>query len=82
MPGAAWSCAVPRPANTDAVVTFVNNGFLRHNFVIDELGLESPLFNGGDAGSMTINPPAGEYQYYCSVPGRKEVGTVGTFTAS
>lgn len=68
------------PANTDVVVTLVNEGFLEHNFVIDELGIESPLYNGGESGSVTINAPAGEYEYYCSVPGHKEAGMVGTLT--
>ncbi|MDQ3540765.1 MAG: plastocyanin/azurin family copper-binding protein [Chloroflexota bacterium] len=70
------------PANTDAVVTLVNEGFLQHNFVIDELGIETPLYNGGESGSVTINAPAGTYEYYCSVPGHKEAGMVGTVTVS
>lgn len=70
------------PANTDSVVTLVNNGFLQHNFVIDELGLESPMYNGGDSGTVTINAPAGTYEYYCSVPGHREAGMVGSLTVS
>jgi plastocyanin len=70
------------PANTDVTVGLVNQGVLEHNFVIDELGIASPLFNGGESGSVTINAPAGEYQYYCSVIGHKEAGMVGTLTVS
>lgn len=70
------------PANTDTVVTLINHGVLQHNFVIDELGIASPLFNGGESGSITINAPAGTYQYYCSVVGHAEVGMVGTLTIS
>lgn len=70
------------PANTDVTVGLVNHGVLQHNFVIDELGVATPLFNGGESGSVTINAPAGEYQYYCSVPGHKEAGMVGTLTVS
>ncbi len=70
------------PANTDVVVTLPNHGALEHNFVIDELSIASPLVPGGESGSVTINAPAGEYQYYCSVPGHKEAGMVGTLTVS
>lgn len=66
------------PANTDIEVNLVNYGILQHNFVIDELGIASPLYNGGESGSVTINAPAGTYQYYCSVPGHAELGMVGT----
>lgn len=65
-------------ANTDTMVTLVNEGFLQHNFVIDELGIASPLFNSGESGTVTINAPAGTYQYYCSVLGHAEAGMVGT----
>lgn len=70
------------PANTDVVVTLPNHGVLEHNFVIDELSIASPLVPGGETGSLTINAPAGEYQYYCSVAGHKEAGMVGTLTVS
>lgn len=63
-------------------VALVNKGLSQHSFVIDELGVESPLYNGGESGSVTINAPAGEYEYYCSVPGHKEAGMVGTLTVS
>ena len=68
------------PSHTDVVIELVNYGFLEHNFVIDELGIETPLYKADESGSVTINAPAGEYEYYCSVPGHKESGMVGTLT--
>lgn len=70
------------PANTDTVITLVNEGFLEHDFAIDELGIESPLYKAGETGSVTINAPAGEYVYYCSVAGHREAGMVGTLTVN
>ncbi|MGC4191622.1 MAG: PQQ-binding-like beta-propeller repeat protein [Thermomicrobiales bacterium] len=65
------------PANTDVQVTIVNKGVLQHDFVIDALKVESKTLNGGDSDTVTINAAAGEYEYYCSIPGHKEAGMVG-----
>ncbi len=70
------------PANTDVQVGLVNQGVLQHNFVIDELGVASPVFNSGQSGTVTINAAPGQYQYYCSVPGHKEAGMVGVLTVT
>ncbi len=66
------------PANTDVSVTVTNNGVLQHDFVLDEAGVDSGLLNGGESATVIINLPAGTYQFYCSVPGHKEAGMVGT----
>jgi uncharacterized cupredoxin-like copper-binding protein len=68
------------PANTDVKVTVTNKGVLQHDFTIDELKVQSKLLNGGESDTVTINAKAGTYQYYCSVPGHKEAGMVGTLT--
>ncbi|CAN5367850.1 hypothetical protein BH09CHL1_BH09CHL1_14560 [soil metagenome] len=66
------------PANTDVQLTFTNNGALAHDFVIDALGVKTALLNPGESVTITINAAAGDYQFYCSVPGHKEAGMVGT----
>jgi plastocyanin len=68
------------PANAPATVNLPNNGAAVHNFVIDELGVKSADVPGGGEDSVEINAAAGEYQYYCSQPGHKEAGMVGTLT--
>ena len=68
------------PANTDVQVTVVNSGVLQHDLTIDELKVQTKTLNGGDSDTVTINAPAGTYEYYCSVPGHKEAGMVGTLT--
>lgn len=68
------------PAGTDVTVTIVNQGALRHDFVIDELEVNSGLLDGGASTTVTINAPAGTYEYYCTEPGHKQAGMVGTLT--
>lgn len=68
------------PANTDVQVTVTNNGALAHDFVIDELGIQTKLLNPGESETVTINAAPGDYTYYCSVPGHREAGMQGTLT--
>ena len=53
-----------------------NDGVAPHNFSIDELGIDIDL-PAGETQETVINAPAGEYEYYCNVPGHKEAGMVG-----
>ena len=68
------------PADTDVPITIVNTGFLPHDFTVDELSVESDLLDGGESTEVVVNAPAGSYTFYCSVPGHKEAGMVGTLT--
>ena len=65
------------PANTDVTVVLPNDGVTPHNFSIDELGIDVDIAPG-ETKETVINAPAGEYEYYCNVPGHKEAGMVGT----
>ncbi len=66
------------PANTDVVITLTNNGAAVHNFNVDELGVQSGDYQPAQTGTITINARPGTYQFYCSIPGHKEAGMVGT----
>lgn len=68
------------PAKTNVQVIVTNKGVLQHDFTIDALKIATKLLNGGESETVTINAAAGEYQYYCSVPGHKEAGMVGKLT--
>lgn len=68
------------PANTDITINITNEGAAQHDFTIDELKIQTPLLNPGDMSAVKVNAPAGDYQYYCTVPGHKEAGMVGTLT--
>jgi uncharacterized cupredoxin-like copper-binding protein len=65
------------PANTDVTFTLPNDGVTLHDFTIDELGVAVTI-QPGEIQTVVINAPPGSYQYYCSVPGHKEAGMVGT----
>ena len=68
-------------ANVDNVVAMTNVGTIQHDFAIDALAVKVTL-DPGQAGSATINAPAGAYEYYCSIPGHKAAGMVGTLTVT
>jgi uncharacterized cupredoxin-like copper-binding protein len=69
------------PANTDVTFMIANDGVAPHNFSIDELGIDIDL-PVGETQETVINAPAGEYEYYCNVPGHKEAGMVGKLIVS
>lgn len=66
-----------KPGDT---ITMTNTGFLEHDFTVDELGIHEVTPSNGDTVTITIpeDAAAGEYEYYCSVPGHREQGMVGT----
>ena len=65
-------------------LTFKNIGRVPHDFVVDELGIKTKTIGGGktDMVSFTVpdSPGVITYTSYCSVPGHKESGMVGTIT--
>src|SRR5919112_902010 len=69
------------PANTDVTVNVPNEGAAPHNFSIDALGIDVDIAPGATE-QVVINAPAGEYEFYCNVPGHKEAGMVGTLTVT
>jgi uncharacterized cupredoxin-like copper-binding protein len=68
------------PADTDVDIVITNNGMLPHDFAVDELSIMTEEIPSGGEITVTINAPAGTYEYYCAVPGHKEAGMVGTLT--
>lgn len=68
-------------ADTSTEIQFVNEGAAVHDFTIDALGIKVTL-NPGESATETINAPAGSYEYYCSIPGHKDAGMVGTLTVN
>ena len=57
-----------------------NAGAAPHNFSIDALKISQDQAPG-ETYEIAVNAPAGQYEYYCNVPGHKEAGMVGTLTA-
>ena len=60
----------------------VNDGSQAHTFVIDghEDELKLTLAGGGDADDGSIELEAGDYEFYCDVPGHRGGGMEGTLT--
>jgi plastocyanin len=61
-------------------VTLKNAGTLQHNFYCDQINpTESSLVDAGKSADFTFTAPsqAGTYDFWCSVPGHKELGMVG-----
>jgi nitrite reductase (NO-forming) len=64
-------------AGTDVTIALAAND-ARHDFVIDELGAHVTAEKGETArGTFNAGSP-GRYTYYCSEPGHREAGMVGT----
>lgn len=64
-------------ANSDGVIKLDNKGSIVHNFNIDALNIHSGDIQPGATGMVTINAKAGDYEYYCNIPGHKAAGMVG-----
>jgi len=72
-------------ADQNVVVTLTNKGASAHNFAITDhnnpnvANLKISVdFAPGETKTVTINAPAGDYYYYCDVPGHEAAGMFGT----
>lgn len=83
------------PANQPITINFTNSGALVHSIVFDlppandkagDVGVPAGWATGqgiaaGQSATLTLPAlPAGQYRYYCAVPGHTEAGMVGTLT--
>lgn len=68
------------PADTEVKIKVTNKGVLQHDFHIDKLDITSKLLNAGESDTVTLKAAAGEYDYWCTVPGHKEAGMTGKLT--
>jgi plastocyanin len=73
------------PADTDVTIELPNNGVTLHSFVINEKNNEDvPNLDiyvemaPGATEQAIVNAPAGEYYYWCDVPGHEPAGMFGT----
>jgi uncharacterized cupredoxin-like copper-binding protein len=54
-----------------------NDGKIQHDLTIDGPGVnnaKTPLINGGQHATLKVKLTAGGYDFYCSVPGHKQLG--------
>ena len=66
-----------------ATITLVNEGSAPHNMEIPDLGLTSPVVQGGDTVVWEVEPlDAGSYEFICPQPGHADNGMKGTLVVS
>lgn len=77
------------PANTPVEIVVTNHGAVGHNFSITDhrnTGLKNLNVSfdiaPGETKSMTINAPAGDYYFFCDVPGHEQAGQFGYLTVT
>lgn len=68
-------------AAQDVPLLLRNDGGTTHTFVIDALVLDFELAPGASK-SIEINVPAGQYAFYCKIPGHKAAGMTGTLNVT
>ena len=67
----------------EVAIDYTNPSEVPHNVAIEGDGEElaqSETVAGGDSAAATVALEAGEYVYYCSIPGHREAGMEGTLT--
>jgi plastocyanin len=61
----------------DITLTLANDDLWWHTFTIDELDVDLHVPMGAER-SVTFSAPAGEYRFYCGIPGHEASGMHGT----
>lgn len=64
------------PADQPVRLVFPNDGFLPHDFTLDEPGLDVDVASGNTA-TVVVNIPAGDYDFFCEQAGHAQAGMVG-----
>ena len=78
--GVIEPAALSIAADTDVTISVVNNGTFDHDFTIEDQDLTTGLLEPGQSAELVVNLPAGEYVTFCSQPGHREAGMMGTLT--
>lgn len=60
-----------------ATVALTNGGIVEHDITVDALNVKI-VARPGETAEGRISGAAGEYEFYCSIPGHKQAGMVGT----
>ena len=65
------------------VINLTNNSNALHDWVLDEFNAETDELSEGQSDSITfVADQAGTFEYYCSVPGHRQLGMIGTLTVN
>jgi uncharacterized cupredoxin-like copper-binding protein len=72
--------AITIPADTDVTIELDNTGVLSHDFAVVKLSFTSDMVAPGQTQTITLNAPAGSYEFICTVEGHADAGMYGTLT--
>ena len=61
-------------------IKLTNDSAVPHDVAVDGASGVSEQVQDGGSAELTVNLPAGTYEYYCTVPGHRQAGMVGTLT--
>jgi uncharacterized cupredoxin-like copper-binding protein len=61
-------------------IKLTNESAVPHDVAIDGAPGASDVVQDGGSSELTVDLPAGTYEYYCTVPGHRQAGMVGTLT--
>lgn len=77
--GNTWStnAVTVKPGDT---IQVVNSGITEHDFAVDDWGIHEVLSSEPITITIPEDAAPGDYEFYCTVPGHKESGMVGTIT--
>ncbi|MGD9571175.1 MAG: plastocyanin/azurin family copper-binding protein [Thermoleophilia bacterium] len=67
----------------EVTITLRNDSSVPHNVAVRGGSVDTPpseTIQGGATADLTVELPAGEYEYYCEVPGHEAAGMTGTLT--
>jgi plastocyanin len=60
-------------------LTFKNMGRMPHNFVIEELGINTKTIQGGQSDTVEFTPSeVGIFAFYCSISNHRQMGMEGS----
>jgi plastocyanin len=65
----------------DITLTLANDDLWWHTFTIDELDVDLHVPMGAER-SVNFSAPAGEYRFYCGIPGHEAIGMHGILTVN
>jgi plastocyanin len=68
----------------DVTIVLTNESPVPHNVAIEDSGgsvvVEGEIFSGGGTRDTSATLEAGEYTFFCAVPGHRDAGMEGTLT--
>lgn len=79
--GLAYAKTTASAPAGDVTLSMPNPSTVPHNIAVDEPEQQlGEIVEQGGVSEITATFTSGEYEYYCSVPGHRQAGMVGTLT--